>query len=89
MATIYDKPKEILESYFNFLSSTGYVSQQTVFRLMIYLCLLDVSYYVGDIMESEDVETMRLAIRHLFRHGDCLMPYTVDEIGGSLVKYTE
>ena len=71
----YKNPKEILTNYFGLLSKVGYAKQSTVFRMLIYIFLLDFLKYCANYITEQDYALIRACLILLYKNGDCLFSY--------------
>lgn len=66
---------ERLVGYFKHLEDTGYTSQMTVFRLLLYCFLLDFVDTVPEQVTDDDYEKIGKVMVCIFSGAGCLLPY--------------
>lgn len=70
-----DVALERLVGYFKHLEDTGYTSQMTVFRLLLYCFLLDFVDTVPELVTDDDYEKIGKIMVCIFSGAGCLLPY--------------
>ena len=69
--------KNVLDNYYNLLSSMGYVKHDVVQRILLYTFLLDFLEKVGCYMTEDEYDLLSSVHRKLSAGAGCLLPYPV------------
>ena len=77
----------LLDKYYSYLSTTGYVKKSTNKRYLVYLFLLDFLNIMCAFFTEEDYEKLNRLLVALFSNGDCLLPYHVFEKCRTIIGY--
>lgn len=67
----------LLDRYFSTLEETGYLSNGTTCRFLLYLFLLQFTDAVFTFMTEKDYIQVRSLLEEIFSGGDCLLPYPI------------
>ena len=65
-----------LQSYYNLLKKTGYISDKMTFRYLLYLFLYDFTESLYDFFTDCDYKKVNRLLVSIFSDGGCLLPYT-------------
>ena len=72
-----NKAIDLIKRYFASLQETGYVSQGTMSKMVLYFFLLDFIDCIYPYLTEEDYRQINELMLTLFSGGGCLLPYPV------------